>query len=86
MQAERQDSGDWYYIVRNDQGIAICSTSLSKGAKHTLGPNRVSQMARQLYLNRPQLLIDLVSCSLKREEALKIIEANCSPGQFRQRR
>ena len=77
MKAERRDSGDWYYIVHNDQGIAVSSTSISKGAKHTLGPRRVSQMARQLCLNKLQLFVDLVSCTLKREDALKIMEANC---------
>ncbi|HZR42777.1 MAG TPA: hypothetical protein VFB12_21840 [Ktedonobacteraceae bacterium] len=79
MKAERHDSGDWYYIVRNAKGIAISSTSISKGAKHTLGHNRVSQMARQLHLNKPQLLVDLVSCVLKREDVLEIMEANSSP-------
>src|SRR5579872_2493467 len=79
MRAERQDSGDWYYIIQNKQGIAVSSTSISKGAKHTLGPSRVSQMARQLYLNRPSLLVDLVSCTLNREDALKIMEVNRPP-------
>ena len=86
MKAEREESGDWYYVIYNDAGIAVSSTSISKGAKHTLDSRRVSQMARQLYLNKPQLLIDLVSCPLKREEALKIIEANRPPDTLRQRR
>lgn len=29
MQAERQNRADWYYIIRNDQGIQISSTSIS---------------------------------------------------------
>lgn len=77
MKAERQDSRDWYYLIYNDQGILVSSTSISKGAKETLGANRVSQMARQLCLNKSQLLVDLVSCPLSREAALKIMEANC---------
>ncbi len=77
MKAERYDSGDRYYIVRNDKGVIVSSTSISKGAKQTLGPNRVSQMARQLCLNKAQLLVDLVSCSLSRSAAIKIMEANC---------
>ncbi len=76
MKAERKDSGDWYYIIYNDAGIAISSTSLSKGAKHTLGRSRVSQMARQLNLNKPQLFEDMVRCTLSREKAIAIMEAN----------
>jgi len=74
MRAERTASGDWYYMIKNDKGIIVSSTSISKGAKETLGPNRVSQMARQLRLNKAALLVDLVSCKLSREEALKIMD------------
>ena len=76
MKAERKDSGDWYYIIYNDVGIAVSSTSLSKGTKHTLGRARVSQMARQLNLNKPQLFEDLVRCTLNREKAIAIMEGN----------
>ncbi len=82
LKATRQDSGDWYYLVHNNHGIIVATASISKGAKHTLGHNRVSQMARQLRLNKPQLLVDLVSCTLKREDALKIMESNSFPGKF----
>jgi hypothetical protein len=85
MKAERQDRGDWYYTLYNDQGIAVSSTSISKGSKHTLSTQRVSQMARQLCLNKPQLLVDLVLCPLKRQDALEIMEANCPSGTRRQR-
>ena len=85
MKAERHDSGDWYYVVYNSQGVAVSSTSISKGSKHTLSPSRVSQMARQLCLNKPQLLVDLVLCPLKREDALAIMEANCPPDTSPQR-
>ncbi|SRR5579883_1924166 len=30
MKAERHDTGDWYYTVFNNQGIAVSTTSLSK--------------------------------------------------------
>jgi hypothetical protein len=85
MKAERQESGDWYYIVSDEQGVAIGSTSISKGAKHTLGPNRISQMARQLNLNKSQLFVDLVRCPLKREKALEIMKINSLPGNPRLR-
>src|SRR5438128_9605849 len=84
MKAERQDSGDWYYTVSDDQGVVVASTSISKGAKHTLGHKRISQMARQLNLNKSQLLVDLVKCPLKREKALEIMKANSLPGNPRQ--
>lgn len=76
MNAERQDSKDWYYLIYNEQSVLISTTSISKGAKETLRANRISQMARQLCLNKAQLLVDLVSCSLSREDALKVMEAN----------
>jgi hypothetical protein len=76
MRAERTARGDWYYTIKNDKGIIVSSTSISKGAKETLGPNRVNQMARQLRLNKSTLLVDLVSCKLSREEALKIMDAD----------
>lgn len=85
MKAERQESSDWYYVIYNDKGMAVSSTSLSKGPKHTLSVKRVSQMARQLCLNKSQLLVDLVSCRLKREDALALMEANCPPDRPRQR-
>src|SRR6266852_2407345 len=84
MKAERQESGDWYYIVCDDQGVVVGSTSISKGAKHTLGHTRISQMAHQLNLNKSQLFVDLVRCPLKREKALEIMKINGSsnPGLY----
>lgn len=73
MKAERKDRADWYYVIHNDQGVTVATTSLSKGAKHTLSPKRVSEMARQLNLSRSQL-VDLVSCPLSGEKALEIME------------
>ncbi|SRR5260221_697579 len=55
----------------------------SKGSKHTLSASRVSQMARQLCLDNSKQFVDLVSCSLKREDALAIMEANCPPDRRR---
>jgi hypothetical protein len=31
MQASRIDTGDWYYLIKDGDGIVIASTSLSKG-------------------------------------------------------
>ena len=78
MRAERQDSVDWRYVIYNNQGQPVSATRISKGAKHTLSAGRISLMARQLGLNTPKQFVDLVSCSLSREDALKIIEANNS--------
>ena|SRR5438552_517846 len=76
LQAERRDSIDWRYVVYNEQGKQISATRISKGAKHTLGADRVSLMARQLGFNTTKQFIDLVSCSLSHKDALRIIEAN----------
>jgi hypothetical protein len=76
MKADRVDSVDWRYVIYNDQGKQISVTRISKGAKHTLGDKRVSLMARQLNLDTAQQLINLVNCTLSREKALEIMEAN----------
>lgn len=84
MQAERKDRADWYYVVRNKDGIAISSTSISKGSKETLRDSRVRDMARQLGLDNSQQLVEFVGCTLSREDALKTIEKNRPPGTPRQ--
>ena len=76
MKAERRDSFDWRYIIYNDQGKQISATRLSKGAKHTLGPKRVREMAHQIGLHTAQQFVNLVQCTLSREAALAIIETN----------
>lgn len=76
MQAKRREGKDWKYIIYNDQKKQVSRTLLSKGPKHTLGPNRVSEMARQLGLESSRQFIDLVNCPLSREKALEIMERN----------
>jgi len=76
MRAERREGRDWQYIVYNDQKKQVARTRLSKGAKHSLGPNRVNEMAHQLGLETSQQFHELVQCTLSREKALEIIERN----------
>jgi len=80
MQAVRREGKDWQYIIYNDLKKQVSRTRLSKGAKHSLGPNRVSEMAHQLGLKTSQQFIDLVNCPLSREKALEIMERNLPPG------
>lgn len=80
MQAERREGRDWQYIIYNNQNKQVARTRLSKGAKHFLGPNRVSEMAHQLGLKNSQQFQDLVQCTLSREKALEIMEGNLPPG------
>lgn len=86
MQAERKDRADWYYVIRNEEGVVISSTSISKGSRETLSDGRVRDMARQLGLSNSRELVDFVRCTLSREDALKIIESNRPPGTPRQSR
>ncbi len=79
MHATRRESKDVYYIIYNDQKKQVSKTRLSKGAKHSLGPNRVSEMAHQLGLETSKQFHDLVNCILSRDGALKIIERNLPP-------
>ena len=85
MHAERLERPDWFYKIYNENGEFVSSTSMSKGSKHTLRANRISDMARQLGLSTSQQFIDLVSCTLSREAALKIIQTNRPPGTPRNR-
>ena len=81
MQAECVDSGDWYFVIYNDDGTFVASTSISKGAKHTLGEKRVNDMKRQLRLSTSKQFVDLVSCTLDRKKALQIMES--TPPKFK---
>lgn len=85
MKAEREgeSSGDWYYYIKNEEGIEIASTSMSKGAKETLGNNRVSQMARQLRFDNTNQFVQFVRCTVSRDEALKTMKRNYSSGSNR---
>ena len=85
MKAERdgEDSGDWYFYVKDEEGIEIASTSMSKGAKETLGNNRVSQMARQLRFDNTNQFVQFVRCTVSREEALKTMKRNFISGSNR---
>ena len=85
MQAERLDRPDWFYKIYNKEGLLVSSTSISKGSKHTLRPNRVRDMALQLGLSTSQEFVNLVKCTLSREDALKIIQTNRPPGRPRNR-
>ncbi len=80
MQAVCRESKDRQYIIYNDQKKQVSRTRLSQGARHSLGANRVSEMAHQLGLETSKQFRDLVDCTLSREEALKIIERNLPPG------
>lgn len=80
MGAERKEGRDWQYIIYNDQKKQVARTRLSKGPKHSLGPNRVVEMAHQLGLETARQFHDLVNCTLSREKALEIIEHNLPPG------
>ena len=85
MEATRLDRADWYYKIYNDKGIFVSSTSISKGSKETLRGNRVKDMTRQLGLDTSEQLVELVRCTLNRNDALKIMETNRPPGTPRNR-
>lgn len=85
MKAERLDRADWYYKIYNEQGIFVSSTSISKGSKETLSDKRVRDMAYQLGLSTSQQFIDLIKCTLSREDALRIMCTNRPSGTPRNR-
>lgn len=63
--------------------MEIASTIMSKGAKETLSDKRVSQMAKQLHFNNTNQFVQFVRCTVSREEALKSMKRNYSPGSTR---
>jgi hypothetical protein len=83
MKAEREDSGDWYYYIKDEKGVEIASTIMSKGAKETLSDARVSQMAKQLRFDNTNQFVQFVKCTVSREEALKTMKRNYPPGSSR---
>ena len=83
MKAEREDAGDWYFFIKNAEGVEIASTSISKGAKETLRDNRVSQMAKQLRFDTTDQFVQFVKCTVSREEALQIMQRNYVLGHNR---
>lgn len=83
MKAECEDSGDWYYYIKDEEGMEIASTIMSKGSKETLSDGRVSQMAKQLHFDNTNQFVQCVKCTVSREDALKSIKRNYSPGSSR---
>lgn len=69
---EEADHADIRYVVYDETGRTLCYTLLSHGPKHDLRSPRVSGMARQLCLTRPEF-VQLVSCTLSGKSALEII-------------
>lgn len=83
LKAEREDSGDWYFYIKNEEGIEIASTSMSKGAKETLRDNRVSEMAKQLRFDNTRQFVQFVRCTVSRDEALESMKRNYLSGMNR---
>jgi hypothetical protein len=85
MKAERSNKHDRYLNIYDDEGLKVCYTRISHGAKETLSTNRVSQMASQLRLDNAQSLVNLVNCSLDGDAALAMMKRNPKyTGHFRQ--
>jgi hypothetical protein len=80
LKAEREDSGDWYFYIKNEEGIEIASTSMSKGAKETLRENRVSEMAKQLRFDNTRQFVQFVRCTVSRDVALESMKRNYLSG------
>ncbi len=76
MKADREDFGDWFYIIQDEEGVEIASTSISKGAKETLGDKRVSEMAKQLRFDSHDQFVQFVRCTVSRDDALKTMKRN----------
>ena len=78
--------GDDYYIVQDEEGHDLASTSFSRKSNETLGPGRVAQMSRQLHLDSKDDVFDLIDCPLSKEAALAKMKKNWPPGSSRLKR
>jgi hypothetical protein len=61
------------YVLRDDDGVLIARTKLSHSWRPTttVDASMVSRISRQLQLDQPRDLVDLVSCSLSRHDYLE---------------
>jgi hypothetical protein len=75
--------GHDYYIICDEAGRELASTSFSRGANETLGSGRVSDMWKQLHLDSEKSLADLVRCPLSRHGALEMMSRNYPPGTLK---
>ncbi len=80
-----EDVHDKYYLILDEEGHEIASTSISHGPKYTISDRLVTLMARQLCLGKTKNFVNLVRCPLSGDEALKIIKEHCSTGDQRRR-
>jgi len=76
MGAVTRNKHDIYYNIFDKAGTKLASTRISHGGKETLGASRVREMALQLRLDDATSLVNLVQCSLSREQALEMMKRN----------
>ena len=81
-----EDIHDKYYLILDEEGREIASTSISHGPKYTITDRLVTPMARQLCLGKTENFVNLVRCPLSGDEALRLIKENCSADNQRRRR
>jgi hypothetical protein len=74
LRAIETQGRDRKFEIQDDAGRVVARTRMSKGWRGTtpIGVNLVSEIKKQLFLPRSTDLIALVSCTLSREEYLKI--------------
>jgi hypothetical protein len=76
MKAEIKNKHDIYYNVYDVDGSKLCFTRISHGSKETLRTRRVAKMASQLRLDDSESLVNLVKCTLSKEDALEQMRKN----------
>jgi hypothetical protein len=73
LQAAVSQGDHRVYLVRDDAGVLVARTRLSHSWRPTtaLDASMVSRISRQLALERTADLLDLVSCTLSRDDYLE---------------
>jgi hypothetical protein len=72
---EETGKDHYWYVLYDEKGTILSRTKVSLGPKHALGPTLIGLMTRQIRLLKKSNFIEMVSCSLSKEQCLEIIKS-----------
>jgi hypothetical protein len=75
---EETGKDHYWYVLYDESGKILSRTKISLGAKHALGPALIALMTRQIRLIKKSNFVEMVNCSLSKDECLKIIKSQCA--------
>jgi hypothetical protein len=75
---EETGKDHYWYALYDEKGILLSRTKVSLGPKHALGATLIALMTRQIRLVKKSNFVEMVNCSLRKEECLEIIKSQCA--------